>query len=235
LKQPLIHADSTLPVAQPVSGAPAPAPPAADPRQVAIALAQAAAALSAAANALAFSAGVTVAAPVSLSLTQSPPSFPSFPSVNSGLTVSELIREFLLAKARAGRSDRYLRQLRVCLSSFNQGRARVPIAAVTLADIERWAAGAGWSPETIRHYIGDIRTLFGFAVRSQFVTLPASGLLKSAGCPKTTLNCIQTSNFRLQTSALSRCLRPKAKPVRAGWSPSGQTSPPGWNWAAGFL
>ena len=46
----------------------------------------------------------------------------------STVTVMETVNEFLLAKARAQRSDRYLRQLRVSLGSFAKGRARAPLA-----------------------------------------------------------------------------------------------------------
>ena len=48
---------------------------------------------------------------------------PSRP-LDASLTVGQLTREFLLAKARAGKSDRYLRALKNSLSKFSAGRNR---------------------------------------------------------------------------------------------------------------
>src|SRR5437016_5283035 len=73
------------------------------------------------------------------------------------LTLVELINEFLLAKARAQRSDRYLRQLRVSLKSFAGGRARQGIGYVQSADIERWMQAQDWAPQTQRGYLSDVR------------------------------------------------------------------------------
>lgn len=80
------------------------------------------------------------------------------------LTVREVVNEFLVVKARAARSDRYLRQLRVVLSSFAQGRAATPIHAVTVQEVEKWVLGRG-KPRTMRGYLGDVKTLFNFAIR----------------------------------------------------------------------
>ncbi len=44
-------------------------------------------------------------------------------SIGAGLlmrSVGQAVNEFIVAKARAGRSDRYLRQLRVSLSSLTR-------------------------------------------------------------------------------------------------------------------
>lgn len=131
---------------------------------VADALAVAARALLAAAEALAAEEGV--------SLSHSPACHPGPRVTHRGpaavaesLTVREAVNEFLVAKARAGRSDRYLRQLRVSLSSFARGRAGVALDDVTLADVERWVFGQGWQGRTMRGYLADVRTLFNFAVR----------------------------------------------------------------------
>jgi hypothetical protein len=45
----------------------------------------------------------------------------------ASVTVIETVNEFLLAKARSGRSDRYLRRLRVSLGSFSKARAFVGV------------------------------------------------------------------------------------------------------------
>lgn len=93
------------------------------------------------------------------------------------LTVVDLVNEFLIAKARAGRCDRYLRQLRVSLTSFASGRARVVIDQVQVAEIEKWMQGQEWSARTQRGYLADVRTLFNFAVRRGYLDRnPASGV-----------------------------------------------------------
>ena len=152
------------------SAPPPVAAPVARAEAVADALAAAARALAAAADALR---GGDVAG-ASHSLTCHPGPGPGLsggvthrgPGVHVGsLTVREAVNEFLVAKARAGRSDRYLRQLRVSLSSFARGRAVTELDAVTLADVERWLYGQDWSARTMRGYLADVRTLFHFAVR----------------------------------------------------------------------
>ena len=92
------------------------------------ALADTAAALAAVANALA---GKGVFVPGS-------PSPLPHPSGAMLPTVKECINEMLSAKARANRADRYLRQLRVSLTSFCKGRANVPISQVSFGDVEKW-------------------------------------------------------------------------------------------------
>jgi integrase len=86
------------------------------------------------------------------------------------ISVREVINEFLVVKARAARSDRYLRQLRVSLSSFAAMRVNVPIANVTLLDCERWIFGQNWKPATMDGYLGDVSTLFNFAIRRGYTT-----------------------------------------------------------------
>ena len=105
------------------------------------------------------------------------PSSPLPALLDDSRTVVETVNEFLLAKARAGRSDRYLRQLRVVMSHFAAGRARAPICSVGVADIESWLQGAEWSARTQRGYLSDVRTMFNFAERRGLVTHnPAAGV-----------------------------------------------------------
>jgi len=84
-------------------------------------------------------------------------------------TVTQTISDFLRAKARAGRSDRYLRQLRVSLGKFRDGRALVPVAAVTIGDVEEWLYAQNWRPKTKRGYLKDVVTLLNFAKRRGLV------------------------------------------------------------------
>jgi integrase len=107
---------------------------------------------------------------------------PGFAPVARGLgaeplTLNELINEFLRARARAGRADRYLRQLRVSLKNFAAGRGRRMIGEIKTTEIEKWLAGQEWAPKTMRGYLGDVSTLFNFAARRGYVERnPARGV-----------------------------------------------------------
>ena len=93
------------------------------------------------------------------------------------ITVVDLVNEFLLAKARAGRCDRYLRQLRVCLKNFAGGRARTAIDQVQVAQVEKWMNDQEWAPRTQRGYLSDVRTMFNYAVRRGYLDRnPAAGV-----------------------------------------------------------
>lgn len=95
----------------------------------------------------------------------------------NGLTVVELVNEFMLAKARAGRSDRYLRQLRVVFLNFKSGRGRAPIDTVSAQELERWIGSQNWSARTARNYLSDVRTMFNFAVKRGYLPRnPAAGV-----------------------------------------------------------
>lgn len=129
---------------------------------VALSLAQAGQALLAASNAIAGTAAINL--PLPLAGCDSP-------------IVSEILNEFLLAKARAGKSDRYLRQLRVSLKHFAAGRARRALSSITTAEIEKWMLGQEWCARTMRGYVADVRTLYNFAQRRGYVDRnPAAGV-----------------------------------------------------------
>lgn len=140
--------------------APAPVGSPVDFGRAADALAAAAAALVAAADALR---GQQAAAP-SFSLVRPPPV-----SLFDSLNVRDVINEFLVSKARSGRSERYLRQLRVSLSSFSKGRSLLPMTSITVSDVERWIFGQDWKPKTMKGYLSDLHTLFAFALRRGYV------------------------------------------------------------------
>ena len=98
-------------------------------------------------------------------------------------TVADLINDFLLAKAAAGRSDRYLRQIRISLSSFAKGRLRAPATAVSVKDIEAWVFGQDWAPRTQRGYLADVSTLFNWARRRGLVEGNPAGAVEIARDP----------------------------------------------------
>lgn len=98
------------------------------------------------------------------------PSSPALPSSSSSSPpLVELVNEFLLAKARAGRSERYLRQLRVSLRSLLRGRPDLPAAELTPAHLETWLASSGWASRTRLGYLFDARTLLSWARRRGYV------------------------------------------------------------------
>lgn len=134
---------TAAPVSQPVAGG-------AD--AVAAALIQAGQALLAAAAAIS---GKTVATP-SISLSA---------ACQSDLTIAQAVNDFLTAKLRAGKSDRYVRTMLNSLSKFARGRGSRPLGSVTFAEIEKWLAASDWNATTRRGYLRDVRTLYFFAVR----------------------------------------------------------------------
>lgn len=96
---------------------------------------------------------------------------------DSSRSVVDTVNDFLLAKARSGRSDRYLRQLRVVMQHFAAGRARRPISSVTCGEIEDWLQQGEWAARTQRGYLSDVRTFFNFAARRGLVERsPAAGV-----------------------------------------------------------
>lgn len=93
------------------------------------------------------------------------------------VTLGEAVAEFLRAKARAGRSDRYLRALRVSLSSFTRGRFHRRLGDVTIHDVEQWLDANSWSLRTQAGYLSDVRVMFNFAMRRGFCAVnPAAGV-----------------------------------------------------------
>lgn len=83
--------------------------------------------------------------------------------------VADAINTFLIAKARAGKSDRYLRTMKNSLSKFARGRGSRPLASITAAEIEKWIAHNDWNGTTRRGYLRDVRTLLNFAVRRNLI------------------------------------------------------------------
>lgn len=122
-----------------------------------------------------------------------PPLSPAAAIVTSGVaepySVAQAVNDFLRAKARAGRSDRYLRQAKVSLSHFARGRAFVPLAEISVEQIEGWMTKNNWAGRTQRGYLADVRTLFNFAVKrglvrhnpAAAVELPASDSTRPPG------------------------------------------------------
>lgn len=93
------------------------------------------------------------------------------------VSVVEAANEFLIAKAKAGRSQRYLKVALAQLRAFATGREAQPLGSVTAAEIEKWLYAREWQPKTQRGYLLTVRTLFNFAAaRLHIVGNPALGV-----------------------------------------------------------
>lgn len=108
---------------------------------------------------------------------QSPSPALSLPTTHtSDCTVAEAINDLMIAKARAERSDRYLRALKNSLGKFCKGRARQRLCDVSTQDIEDWLHSHSWAGRTQKGYLGDVSTLFAFGMRRGYCSFnPAKG------------------------------------------------------------
>lgn len=93
------------------------------------------------------------------------------------VTVAEAVNQLLVAKVRAGRGDRYLRQLRCSLAAFVRGRGRRALESITAGEIEGWLLGRDVAARTRANALKDLRLLFTWAARRGYVvTNPALGV-----------------------------------------------------------
>jgi integrase len=104
-------------------------------------------------------------APAAPDLVPTAPNVLQIPRPTDNSTVLELVNEFLKARARLGRSDRYLRALRVSLVAFSRGRKHVQADKVTVEEIERWLSENKWAPRTQAGYLADVRTMFNYGLK----------------------------------------------------------------------
>jgi integrase len=82
--------------------------------------------------------------------------------------LEEVIQQLLLAKSTAGRSFRYTQVLGIILQGFARGRERMPIARITLQDVEAWLNGKNLAGRAT--FRARLSTLFNFALRRGYVT-----------------------------------------------------------------
>jgi len=102
-----------------------------------------------------------------------PPSAPAAPVQESPLVV-DVINQLLVAKARAGRNDAWIRALRCSLEQFSRnGRGRRSLHTLTAAEIEDWVHHQGWSPRTVKNRLAHLQELWRFALARGFVTGPS--------------------------------------------------------------
>lgn len=98
-----------------------------------------------------------------------PPLARALPWPDECPTVADAVNQLLIAKCRAGRGDRYLRQLRCSLAQFVDGRGRVPLREVSTDEIETWLLGREVGARTRANSLKDLRLLFTWAERRGYV------------------------------------------------------------------
>jgi hypothetical protein len=87
----------------------------------------------------------------------------------SEIEFGSVAEEFLAAKSTAGLRPRYLKTLRASIRRFLIGRRQKLIGEITAGEIQEYIASNGWQPATMRSYLVDVRTLFAFAVKRNYL------------------------------------------------------------------
>lgn len=90
-------------------------------------------------------------------------------TIPAPLSVSELVTEFLFAKAKAGRSVRYLQTLHMGLAQFARRHGAVPVPEISARGVETWLHSRRWSLRTQANRLSEVRTLFAWAVRRGYL------------------------------------------------------------------
>src|SRR6266481_8196134 len=85
------------------------------------------------------------------------------------LTFNQLTNLLLLSKARAERSERYLRALRGNLLKFSESFGNVVAATIEIDQLEEWIDEQNVSARTKKNYVGDLRLVFGFGVKRRLL------------------------------------------------------------------
>jgi site-specific recombinase XerD len=83
----------------------------------------------------------------------------------------DVVNQLLVAKARAGRNDAWIRALRCSLEQFaRDGRGRRSLHTLKTAEIEDWVHSQKWSPRTVKNRLAHLQELWRFAAARGFVT-----------------------------------------------------------------
>jgi integrase len=92
-------------------------------------------------------------------------------------TLGEAWEEFIASKKAAGKRPRYVAVLKYTIGSFIEARRQKEATSVTREEIERWLYKSGYKPATIRSYLIDAKTFFGFCQRRGYISLnPCIGI-----------------------------------------------------------
>jgi integrase len=81
----------------------------------------------------------------------------------------DVCNEFLLSRARAGRSDAYLKLSRAHCAAFLKTREGRPVATLSSVEVEDWLYQTAWAPKTRAVCLLFLKALFGFAVARGYV------------------------------------------------------------------
>lgn len=99
------------------------------------------------------------------------------PPVAPRRTVQEIGNEFLVSKARTGKSARYLLEIRNNLTHLFEGRMLRAVHTLTSEEIETWANAGNIAARTKRNRITDARIILEFARRRGYIgSNPATAL-----------------------------------------------------------
>lgn len=90
----------------------------------------------------------------------------------------ESVNAFLVAKARAAKSDSYLRAMKNSLSKFARRFGRRLLDEVRPDEMDQWLSRSEWSGVTRRGYLRDVRTLYFFAMRRGMASVNPAGAVE---------------------------------------------------------
>lgn len=97
------------------------------------------------------------------------PSATTPPDWEGDMTLRQALNEFLRAKARQGKCDRYIRQLRVSIGSLAKSIGGMPLKEITRHDVDKWLTKGAWTVRTQKGYLGDLKALFNFAIKRGYI------------------------------------------------------------------
>jgi integrase len=108
---------------------------------------------------------------------------------SEGMTVSELIAEYLKAPGRRGnkaieRRARTVKAARNRLGAFGTAFGDRHAAEITRQDVEGWLVSGGWAGLNARNYLANVRALFAFAIRKEWQTMNPAEKVELAANPE---------------------------------------------------
>jgi integrase len=86
-------------------------------------------------------------------------------AVREVVRVPMMVERFLRSREDEGRSERYVRQLRVSLGAFGRAFALADAGAVTREEVQGWLRSGGWAAKTRNNYLGDVAAMYGWGMR----------------------------------------------------------------------
>lgn len=84
------------------------------------------------------------------------------------ITLATLLSRFCLNKELVGGDKRSLQSFTSSCNSFMRGRESRMAHTITRDEIKDWILGNGFAPKTQRNYLGDMRTLLGWAKQEKY-------------------------------------------------------------------